>query len=152
MALTPGDRIVLGDNLTLEFRVVELLNLALTLRRPSAAGEILILDLVGRLDGYTYSKFTEAFERAVDQGERLIIVNLAGVGFVDHAGLGALVKAVSVLESVDGQLRLLGVSQRLSETFTLSRLDSVLRGRIHRSEDAALKELGPYRRSSTQRR
>ncbi len=151
VALTPGDRILLGGSVAFEFRAAELLNLSLRPRRPSAGREVLILDLVGRLDGYTYAEFTEAFERAVDQGDRLIVVNLAGLGFIDHAGLGALVKALTLVENLGGQLRLVGVSQRLRETFTLSRLDSILRGRIHHSEHSAFKDLAPFRRSSSRR-
>lgn len=121
--------------------VVSMPTLTLSSRRAASAPKVLVFEAVGRLDGYTYTKLTEALDRAIDRGERYLVLELSAVEFVDHAGLGALVKAMTTLDGLAGQFRLVGLSQRLRETFTLSRLDSVFRDRVCATEEEALADL-----------
>ncbi len=105
---------------------------------------VLIMSLVGQIDAYTYVELSESLDRALTDGEKWLILDLSRLGSVDQVGLGVLVKAVSSLDRVGGQLRLIHLSQELLDSLAESRLDSLFEGRIARDEDAALAGLARY--------
>jgi anti-sigma B factor antagonist len=55
----------------------------------------------------------------------LILLDLAGVDFIDSCGLGELVASQISVEKKGGQLKLVGLSATLRELFATTRLTSV---------------------------
>jgi anti-sigma B factor antagonist len=113
-------------------------------RRATGDPRVLVLEISGRVDGYTYSVVGEALERRIDGGERFIVVDLRGVTFIDHAGLGVLVKALVVLEERKGRLHLVGLGPRLRNAFALSRLDALFRHCLAADEAGAVAALARH--------
>lgn len=118
--------------------------LRLRSRRAGHGGGVVVMALAGRVDGYNYTELAQALDGVVDAGEQLMVVDLGGLGFIDHTGLGVLVKAAAAIEQRGGQFRLCSLTQRLAESFSLSRLDVFFKGKIARNEQAAIADLSRF--------
>jgi anti-sigma B factor antagonist len=104
-------------------------------------GSVLVVRIRGRLDAYNYTELGEILQQAIDAGERSILLDLSHLGFVDHTGLGVLVRTATRLDKLRGQVRLVGVRQKLLEAFSLSRLDVIFKDRIATDEATAVADL-----------
>lgn len=69
--------------------------------RPESAGYVQLCP-EGELDAYSVAQFREAFAEL--GGEPRLIVNLAGVQFMDSAGLGALIGGIRKVRDNDGRI------------------------------------------------
>jgi anti-anti-sigma factor len=87
---------------------------------------VVVLGVIGRLDGYTYGDLNDAISRLIDEGQRGVIVDLTKCQYCDHAGLGVLVNAQVALIGKKGGLRIIGVNPQLKDAVRLLRLDDVL--------------------------
>jgi len=90
-------------------------------------GDVTVLDLTGRmtfLQGDT--SFRQRIQSLVERGHRRVLVNLAGLSYVDSAGLGELVHAQTELVKAGGRLKLSGPSKRMRDLLTATRLLTVL--------------------------
>lgn len=114
-------------------------------------GKILVLELGGRIDSHNYAEFRERLNRAFDDGHRYLILDLSGLFFMDHAGLGVLVHCATSLDQLEGELRLAGVNERLREAFSLSRLDVFFKGRMETDSDSAIRSIRPHVRWNSRR-
>ena len=109
--------------------------------RAGNKGSILVVNLEGRLDAYNYTELSELLRQALDDGDRLIVVELSKLVFIDHTGLGVLVRTSAQLEQMKGGMRLVGLSKKLREALALSRLDTVFRNKIAVDRDSAIEAL-----------
>src|SRR2546427_13153690 len=88
-----------------------------------AASGVKILDISGQI------KFTQGDEMLKDkihsvvhQGSRKILVNLAGVDYVDSAGLGELVGAYTTVTKAGGTMKLLNVTKKMRDLLSITKL------------------------------
>src|SRR5690348_2306786 len=101
------------------------------------AGSITILDLNGQLKlGESEQTFRQQFQSLVEQGERHIAVNLAGVSYIDSSGIGSLVRAFTQVKKAGGRCTFFSPTKPVSQLIHMVRLDSVLE--IAADEAAAL--------------
>ena len=87
---------------------------------------ITILDLTGRLtidEGAQLLK--DKSESLVFQGRNRVIVNLAGVPYIDSGGLGQLVACYTTIAKTGGRLKLLNVGTRNHDLLSITKLVSV---------------------------
>lgn len=69
-------------------------------------GSVTILDLKGRLVlGEDEAAFREAIDRLVNDRSLAILINFAGVEFLDSSGVGALVKSLTTVTRAGGRLK-----------------------------------------------
>jgi anti-sigma B factor antagonist len=68
-------------------------------------GDLILLALVGQLDTYTTPGFRE-YARRYDPGEVQLVIDLAGVSFLDSAGLSALLSLRAQADRAGAQLGL----------------------------------------------
>jgi anti-anti-sigma factor len=157
--LRTGDRFSIGQSITLQLSAADALDetahdsdadrgqdlsvyQALRIQcEKDATGAVLLVRLSGRVDVCSYAAMSERLRQAIDAGERLVLIDLQNVEFMDHAGLGILVQTLNRLKSLRGDLRLVGAREWMKETFTLSRLDTLFGNRLVDDERAALAEL-----------
>ncbi|MEM9046272.1 MAG: STAS domain-containing protein [Pseudomonadota bacterium] len=85
---------------------------------------------LSRLDSVQAGTFREQLSRIISRGERAILLDLGRVDFVDSAGLGALI-AVAKLVDEDGQFEITGLTGRVAQLLSLTRMDEVLSIREH---------------------
>ena len=89
-------------------------------------GEVTILELKGTLtidDGAQLLK--DKSESLVFQGRHQVIVNLAGVPYIDSGGLGELVACYTTLARAGGRLTLLNINTRNHDLLSITKLVSV---------------------------
>ncbi len=101
------------------------------------SGDIAILDLTGRIvlnDGSATMR--EAIAKLREAGSTKILLNLAGVSFMDSSGLGELASAFAASNKSGGQLKLVNIPARITDLLRITKLDSVLTS--FPSEPAAL--------------
>ncbi len=84
-----------------------------------------VVSLEGPLDAASAPAVRERLHRALAPGVRLV-VDLSGVGFIDSAGLWALVSAFKRARAVTGDVVLCGVSPAVRSVLELTNLDRVL--------------------------
>lgn len=72
----------------------------------------------------------------VQAGERRLVLNVAGVAYVDSAGLGELVNAFTTIKRQGGVLKLVGVTKKLHDLLVITKLVGVFQ--TFETEEAAL--------------
>jgi anti-sigma B factor antagonist len=95
------------------------------------------LDASGRLTaGAGANQLREAVRELAEAGERRVLLNLAGVAFLDSTGLGQLAAASEMLRTHGGQLRVVNAHGPVRHVFQITRLNKVFPD--FPSEDAAI--------------
>lgn len=108
------------------------------------SGDITILDLQGKLllgDGD--EAFREVVTRAVEAGRLKLVINMAEVPFIDSSGISELVRTYVTLNKRAGRMTLSGVTRRVHELLSITRLLTVFEA--FDSEEEAIDSYGPAR-------
>ena len=90
------------------------------------AGEVTVLDMDGKI----------TIRRLLEEGKKKILLNLAGVGYIDSSGIGELVSSYTAINKDGGQLKLLNLTQKLRDLLTITKLLTVFD--VYESEPEAL--------------
>jgi anti-sigma B factor antagonist len=105
-------------------------------------GDVLVLDARGRIIlGRETEVLRQQFQDVVDAGHKRIILNLAGVDYVDSAGLGTLVAGSSSIRRAGGDLKLVNLTDRIRGLIQITRLSTLLE--VHDSLEKACSSFGP---------
>jgi anti-sigma B factor antagonist len=90
------------------------------------AGDVTILDLDGKVTiGEGSVALRNAIRRLVGEGKKKILLNLAGVGYVDSSGIGELVSSFTAVNKESGQLKLLNLTQKIQDLLAITKLLTV---------------------------
>jgi anti-sigma B factor antagonist len=82
-----------------------------------------VLDLDGRIVlGDESNAFRERFKTLMAAGKKKIVLNLAGVTYIDSAGLGTLVATFNNARSQGATLKLANLGSKSKEVLQLARL------------------------------
>ena len=106
--------------------------------------DVTILDLNGRLSLGEALAFgpgsglvlSETIRELTKKGQKKILLNLAGVTYVDSSGVGQLVGALTTARNQSGDIKLLKPSVHVLELLKTTKLDGVFD--IHEDETAAI--------------
>ena len=100
-----------------------MINLYIDQRRNA---DVTILDLKGRLRvGGNAVALHRSIRALVLEKKTQIILNLAGVTFIDSCGLGELVASQVSVENKNGEIKLIGLTEQLRELLSATRLLTV---------------------------
>ncbi len=100
-----------------------MINLYINERRT---GDVTVLDLKGRLRvGGNTVALHRSIRSLILEKKTLILLNLAGVTFIDSCGLGELVASQISVENNGGEIKLTGLTEALRELLTVTRLLTV---------------------------
>jgi anti-sigma B factor antagonist len=90
-------------------------------------GEVVILTVGGSItmSGADSTRLADKVRSTLEQGQLRIVLDLAGVPYVDSSGLGELIAAYSAAKKRGGALKLLNVTKRLEDLLILTRLLTV---------------------------
>ncbi|SMH36218.1 anti-anti-sigma factor [Rathayibacter oskolensis] len=97
--------------------------------------DIVVVRPVGRLDLSTAPEFEAVVLRAVTDGDLRIVIDLAGIEFLDSSGLGVLVACLKEARRAGGDLRVAAPAEQPAMVLELSNLDRLL-GTAENVEDA----------------
>jgi anti-sigma B factor antagonist len=90
------------------------------------AGDVTILDLEGKITiGEGSVSLRSAIRRLMEEGKKKILLNLAGVGYVDSSGIGELVSSFTTINREGGQLKLLNLTQKIQDLLAITKLLTV---------------------------
>ena len=106
--------------------------------------DVTILDLNGRLSLGEALAFgpgsglvlSETIREFTKKGQKKILLNLAGVTYVDSSGVGQLVGALTTARNQSGDIKLLKPSVHVRDLLKTTKLDGVFD--IHEDETAAI--------------
>ena len=94
--------------------------------RERQAGDVTILDLEGKITiGEGSVSLRSAIRRLIEEGKKKILLNLAGVGYVDSSGIGELVSSYTTIGREGGQLKLLNLTQKIQDLLAITKLLTV---------------------------
>jgi anti-anti-sigma factor len=89
-------------------------------------GDIVDIELVGRLDSYWCDHLTTALDQVVREGNHHLRIDCAQVSFLTSAGVGVLVKFGRELARINGTLRVVNPSHPVETVLRLAGLDTLL--------------------------
>jgi anti-sigma B factor antagonist len=108
---------------------------------------VAVIDLTGRVTlGEASGSLRDTIKDLVSKGDKNILLNLAGVTYIDSSGLGEIVGAFATVGNSGGRLKLLGLQQRVHDLMQLTKLYSVFE--IFTDEPAAIRSFQPRARES----
>lgn len=84
-----------------------------------------VLDLVGEIDVYTAPQFKEAVNSMLAAGHKHLIINMAGVTYMDSSGFGALLSATKRLRPQGGTVNLVQCNSAIDRILRITRLNTV---------------------------
>jgi anti-sigma B factor antagonist len=88
-------------------------------------GERTVLDVVGEVDVYSAPSLRDRISDLLDSGQPNLVVNLAGVTFLDSTGIGTLVAGLNRAVHLGGTLSLVCDQERILKLFRITGLDTV---------------------------
>jgi anti-anti-sigma factor len=88
---------------------------------------VAVIALSGRM---TFGRDAEQFESVVrkllDGGDRKLVLDATALEYIDSAGIGAVVSALTSVKQAGGELRLAGANERIRRLFTMTGVDRLL--------------------------
>ena len=90
-------------------------------------GQIAIIDLAGRVclsDGLGVMR--DAIRQEIQSGYKYILLNLAGVSYIDSAGLGEMASAYIAVTNAGGKLKLVHAQQKVHGMLQVTKLYMLL--------------------------
>ena len=91
----------------------------------SVAG-VVVLDVKGKITlGEGDELLKDKINSLVNQGRKQILLNLAGVPYIDSAGLGEIVRTYTTVSRQGGSLKLLNLTKRITDLLSITKLLTV---------------------------
>ena len=89
-------------------------------------GSVTVLDMQGRITiGEGSVALRNAIRKLLEEGKKNILLNLAGVGYVDSSGIGELVSSFTAVNKEGGKLKLLKLTQKIQDLLAITKLLTV---------------------------
>jgi anti-sigma B factor antagonist len=90
------------------------------------AGDVAILDLNGEVRiGDSATALRGAIRDLVSTGNKKILLNLAGVRYIDSSGIGELIANYTTVGRSGGQLKLLNLTDKVQDLLVITKLLTV---------------------------
>lgn len=88
-------------------------------------GNILIIDLIGRLDTTNYTVVEKRIFSLLDSGEKYFLVNCEKLEYISSSGLRVLLALLKKLGQNNGKLVLCCLNENISEIFEIAGFSSI---------------------------
>ena len=90
------------------------------------AGDVTILDMKGAVRiGEGSIELRDSIRRLAGEGKKKVLLNLAGVNYVDSSGIGELNANYTTISRQGGQLKLLNLTDRIQNLLVITKLLTV---------------------------
>jgi anti-sigma B factor antagonist len=90
------------------------------------AGDVTILDMTGEVRiGEGAISLRDSIRNLADQGKKKVLLNLAGVKYMDSSGVGELIANYTTVKRAGGQLKLLNLTDRIQNLLVITKLLTV---------------------------
>jgi len=90
------------------------------------AGDVTVVDLEGKVTiGEGSVALRNKIRELLGDGKNKILLNLAGVGYIDSSGIGELVSSFTAVSKEGGTLKLLNLTQKIQDLLAITKLLTV---------------------------
>jgi anti-sigma B factor antagonist len=104
-------------------------------------GDVTVVDLHGRIIlGEESAAARDLIGNLLSEGHVKILLNMAGVDYMDSSGLGMLVSSVASVRKSGGEMKLVNLSDKVDDLMEITRLYTVFD--IEDNEQKALASFG----------
>jgi len=95
-----------------------------------------VVSVSGRIDAITAPDFEKSLDGLITAGEKSIVINLSGLGYISSAGLRSILSSAKKLKALSGEIMFTGLQGPVEEVFQISGFKSIFK--IFSSEAEAL--------------
>lgn len=100
-------------------------------------GSVTVIDMDGRITlGEGSALLRDLIRENLARGHKKIVMNLAGINYIDSSGLGELVSGYRLIKSEGGEVKLLNLNKKVADLLQITKLYTVFD--IHNQEEQAL--------------
>jgi anti-sigma B factor antagonist len=100
-------------------------------------GDVSVIDMDGRITlGEGSDLLRDLIREKLSKGHKKIVMNLAGINYIDSTGLGELVSGYRLIKSEGGELKLLNLNKKVTDLLQITKLYTVFD--IHTQESQAV--------------
>ncbi len=100
-------------------------------------GEVTVIDMDGRITlGEGSALLRDLVRENIARGRKKIVMNLAGINYIDSTGLGELVAGYRLVKSEGGEIKLLNLNKKVTDLLQITKLYTVFD--IHNQEAQAV--------------
>ena len=86
-------------------------------------GQIAIIDIAGRVSlSEGVAVMRDAIRHEIQSGYKYILLNMAGVSYIDSAGLGEMASAYIAVSNAGGKLKLVHAQQKVHSMLQVTKL------------------------------
>ncbi len=78
---------------------------------------VVVIELTGKYGDPSEPPLVDLFEAKLSEGNRLFLVDLAGLQFISSFGMGTLLRSYIKVKEAGGQLRMCGAERRVRHSF-----------------------------------
>ncbi len=107
-----------------------------TSQRTDAA---LIVSAEGRVDGANARKFQKAVENVINDGDRAVVLDMAGLNYISSAGLRSILLIAKGLQKRNSQFAVCSLQDPIREVFRIVGFDKIVS--IYDSQGEAIDSL-----------
>ncbi len=94
--------------------------------KPEKHDDFLIIKLVesksNSIDISNIEELKEVLNKAIEEGNKKILVDFSNITYIDSSGLGGLMDAMKQLKEKGGELGILSISKDVLEVFTATKV------------------------------
>jgi anti-sigma B factor antagonist len=89
-------------------------------------GHVTVVDVTGRIVlGDETDALRATIQNLIREGKKKIVLNLAGVDYIDSSGVGELVSGFTSVRNAGGELKLLNLSKKVHDVLNVTKLYTV---------------------------
>ena len=93
----------------------------------SVEPDITVIEISGHLNlGNNLISIETLLKRLMNEGARKMVLDLAGLDYIDSAGIGMLVASNGHMDAAGGRLRIAGAKGSVAKVFEVVHLDRVI--------------------------
>ncbi len=102
-------------------------------------GNVLVVTTEERIDGINARAFQDALQAAIDDDDRVVILDLRQLTYISSAGLRVILLVARTLQRQDGNLAVCSLSGPVLEVFQISGFDQIIQ--TYDSQEEAISAL-----------
>src|SRR5262249_3036805 len=93
---------------------------------PMQVGDVTLVEVTGRITlGQEVAALRSQLDELNAKGRKKILLNLAGVQYIDSSGIAELVSAYTAVRREGGTLKLLKLTKRVQDLLQITKLSTV---------------------------
>jgi anti-sigma B factor antagonist len=105
-------------------------------------GDVTVIDMDGRITlGEGSALLRDLIRQSISKGRKKIVMNMAGIVYIDSTGLGELVSGYRLVKNEGGELKLLSLNKKVTDLLQITKLYTVFD--IHSQEAQAVASFHP---------